>query len=103
LHTGTLRRVLPGEDDGAGGTLPGEVVTYPFQGIQGGYGVVTAGLGGIPRDAGRIEILASSLDAQPQRLDLINIESGWWLVREVAVDPARSWWDLQCEATAAPT
>jgi hypothetical protein len=103
LRVGSLRRVLPGEDDGYGNQLPGEVVTYPFEGVKGNFGIITAGLGGLPRSAGKIEILASSLAVDPERADKLTIDGEWWLVREVSRDPARAWWTLECELTQPPT
>jgi hypothetical protein len=102
LRAGTLYRGTPGEPDGAGGTLPGTTVTYDFEGIKSNWGIVQAGIGGVPHADARIEILASTLATEPVRLDTINIESSWWLIREIARDPAGAWFELQCESTAAP-
>ncbi len=102
LRTGTLRRVLPGEPDGAGGTLPGSTVTYPFEGVVGSYGIIAAGIGGIPRTDAKVEILASSLSTEPLRLDTLTIESKWWQITETSRDPAGAWWELQCQSVSAP-
>lgn len=103
LRTGTLRHELPGEPDGAGGTSPGETVTYAFEGVQSNFGLIASGVADIPRGAAKIEILASSLEVDPERGDTINIDGGWWLVSEVSRDPAKAWWTLECQSTAAPT
>lgn len=103
LRAGTLRRVLPGLPDGAGGTLPGETVNYSFEGVVGSYGVIAAGIAGIPRTDGKIEILASSLTIEPTRLDKLTIEDKWWQITEVSRDPAGAWWELQCQSVSAPT
>ncbi|WP_431014499.1 hypothetical protein [Bradyrhizobium pachyrhizi] len=102
LRTGTLLRVLPGMPDGAGGTLPGETVSYPFEGVKSNWGIVQAGVGGVPHGDARIEVLASSLATEPVRLDTINIEGGYWLVREISRDPSGTWFELQCESVSAP-
>jgi hypothetical protein len=62
-----------------------------------------AGLSGIPRTDAKIELLAGTLAVEPKRMDKLNIEGGWWLIREIEVDPATAMWLCQCFETSAVT
>jgi hypothetical protein len=76
--------------------------TYPCEGLRGSYDAEYAGLSGIPRTAAKIELLAGTLAVTPKRLDKIHIESGWWLITEIEIDPATAMWICQCSETSAP-
>ncbi|RVJ82620.1 hypothetical protein [Sinorhizobium medicae] len=102
LRSGTLRREVDGGQDEYGNPLPGVVTNYPFEGIRGSYDAQYAGMSGIPREAAKIEILAASITVEPARLDVLTIEGAWWLIVNIEVDPAGSWFVCQCQATVSP-
>ncbi|RRH86448.1 hypothetical protein EH240_36845 [Mesorhizobium tamadayense] len=88
-------------DDGHGNELPGYDTPYACEGVRGSYDAQYAGQSGIPRTDAKIELLAGTLAATPKALDKVYIESSWWIVVDVAIDPASVMWVLQCSTTGA--
>lgn len=88
-------------DDGAGNEVPVYDTPYTCEAIRGSYDAVYAGQSGIPRTAARIEILAGTLPTTPGAFDKIHIEGSWWMISDVAIDPATALWVCQCEVTTA--
>jgi hypothetical protein len=101
LRAATLWHETPGGDDGAGNQLPGTWTDYPCEGVKGSFESVMAGLSGIPRTDAKIELLAGTLAVEPKRLDVIEIEGGYWKISEIEVDPAGAVWLCQCAETTA--
>jgi len=101
LRTATLWHETPGGDDGAGNQLPGTWTDYACDGVRGNFESVMAGLAGIPRTDARIELLAGTLAIEPEREDKIHIDSTWWKISEIEVDPAGAVFVCQCAETSA--
>ncbi len=79
-------------DEGYGNSTPVYDQSYSCQGIRGSYDAEYAGLSGIPREAAKIEILASTLSVEPTRLDKVSVDDGdspaeWWIITQIAIDP----------------
>jgi hypothetical protein len=72
-----------------------------FQGLRANYDAAWI-QAGIPRTAAKIEILAASLSTTPVQGDVLEVESAWWLVTTVEVDPSGAWYACECRATSAP-
>lgn len=88
-------------DDGHGNEIPGYDTPYTCEGVRGSYDAQYAGQSGIPRTDARIELLAGTLATTPKQLDKINIDGAWWIVVNIAIDPATAMWVLQCADTSA--
>jgi len=88
--------------DGQGGSFPSYPSSLPCEGVRGSFDSVLAGLSGIPRTHAKIDIIASTLAATPKRLDIIEIEGGFWLIENIEEDPAHAVWVLECETTPDP-
>lgn len=78
-----------------------DYVSYPCEGIRGTFDVLLTGTGTVPLDAAKIEILASSLSIEVQAGDRIHIDSTWWQVSRIELDPSAAWWTLQCGVSEA--
>jgi len=102
LRDGAIWRATV-EDDGFGNPVSGpHVQVGTFEGIRGSFDSVLASVAGIPRTDAKIEILASSATVEPLRTDKLNIESAWWYIEDIEIDPAGAWFTCQCSAASAP-
>ena len=90
-------------DDGTGDVTVIYGPPHECEGLRGSFESVLAGLSGIPRTDARIELLAASLAVTPGRMDVIEIDGGWWSISDVEVDPAGAVWICQCAATSPVT
>lgn len=100
LRPATLWKYSLG-DDGMGNEAPVYDTPYACEGLRGSYDAEYASQSGIPRTAARIELLAGTLAVTPINLDKIHIESTWWIIVQVEVDPAGALWVCQCSKTSA--
>lgn len=101
LRDGTLWRATE-VDDGYGNPISGPPTQVStLQGLRASYSAEWA-QAGIPLTDVKIEMLAASLSTAPMQNDKLNIESAWWLVTAVEVDPSGAWYTCQCRLTSAP-
>lgn len=101
LRDGTLYRQGEGVDE-YGNPIPGNWESLGgFQGLRANYDAAWAAQAGISRTDARIEMLAASLSTAPMRDDCLTIEGAWWVIIEVELDPAGSWFTCECRATSA--
>ncbi len=103
LRTGTLYRAGDLVDE-FGNVTPGAgpyTQVSTFQGLRASYSAEWA-QAGIPLTDVKIEMLAASLSTAPVQNDKVNIESAWWFITAVEVDPSGAWFTCQAKLTAAP-
>lgn len=101
LRTGALWRQGEGQDE-YGNPVPGDwAAVSTFEGLRASYSAEWA-QAGIPLTDVKIEMLAASTSTAPVQDDKLNIESAWWFITAVEVDPSGAWFTCQCRSTAAP-
>jgi hypothetical protein len=98
LRAGVLHHALPSVPDGAGGTIGGGTEDHAFEGVRGSFGTIAHGIGGVPRENSKIEILASSCAVVPARLDTLTIEGITLQIVDVQRDPAAAWYECNCQS-----
>jgi hypothetical protein len=99
---GSLRRETSGGLDEFGDPLPPTITTYAFRGWTENYTAEWLAAG-IPATDVRVLVLAGSISTEPRQGDKVQIESRWWMVSRIEIDPAGATFSLQCSEVSAPS
>lgn len=106
LLKGTLRRVGSATVDQYGDPVPGQAVTYAFEGIRESFDARYREQAGIPETDVMVMVLLQSVRplTEPAQGDQVRINGRWLSVRRILdIDPAGASVRLQCYEIADPT
>jgi hypothetical protein len=94
LLPGTLRKVTSTGRDGFGDPTT-TTADYAVQGMLDPYSAVMRKMAGIPETDVKLLLIAGLCGAAPSIGDKVQINSQWFQVRDVSIDPAGATYECQ--------
>lgn len=103
LPPGTLRR-LSGATANSLGDPVNTATTFTFRGFPDKISAFAKGRDGIPETDLKINIVAGSINTEPEREDEIQLKGKWYRVRKILeIDPVEALYVLQCYEIEGPS